>query len=172
MTESYARIAREEHGIEVDCTRVEEARMLTEHHDVVLLAAILEHLYEPAETLARVRETLRPGGLVFIDVPNECSLASRIGNVYMGLRGLRWAVNLSPTFPPYHVVGFCPVSLRELLRRTGFRPLRLELHRWNNPLPPRKGLMRKVEHLGFEAMLSLGKLVGMGMGINCWAVRM
>lgn len=172
MTETYARIAREVHGIEVECARVEEARMLSEYHDVVLLAAILEHLYEPAQTLTRVRETLRPGGLIFIDVPNECSLTSRIGNAYMRLRGTRWAVNLSPTFPPYHVVGFCPASLRELLRRTGFRPLLLELHRWNNPLAPREGFLPRIEHLGFEAMLSLGKLVGMGMGITCWAVRM
>lgn len=172
MTEAFARIARNEYGLDIECARVEEAEMLKEYHDVVLLAAILEHLYEPAETLKRVRETLRPGGLVFIDVPNECSVPSRVGNVYMRLRGTSWTVNLSPTFPPYHVVGFCPISLRELLRRTGFRPLLLQLHRWNNALPSGEGILAKLERTGFDAVLSLGKLVGMGMGITCWAVRL
>jgi SAM-dependent methyltransferase len=171
MTEAFARIAREEHGIDIECVRVEEAETLRETYDVVLLAAILEHLYEPAETLSRVREALRPGGLVFIDVPNECSLMSRVGNAYMRLRGTDWAVNLSPTFPPYHVVGFCPSSLHELLGRVGFRPLEFQLHRWKNALPSAKGVFSRFERVGFDAVLSVGKLVGMGMGITCWAVR-
>ena len=112
MTEAFAQIAREAHGIDIECLRVEEAETLKETYDVVLLAAILEHLYEPAETLSRVREALRPGGLVFIDVPNECSLMSRVGNAYMRLRGTDWAVNLSPTFPLYHVVVFVPAACR------------------------------------------------------------
>jgi hypothetical protein len=78
---------------------------------------LLEHLYDPADCLRRVHD----GGLVFIDVPNECSLFTRLGNAYMRLRGRPWAVNLSPTFPPFHVVGFCPSSLRRLLRRAASR---------------------------------------------------
>src|SRR5262249_42185654 len=131
----------------------------------------LEHLYSPAETLKRVREALRPGGLVFIDVPNECSLLSRIGNAYMRLRGTNWAVNLSPTFPPYHVVGFCPMSLRKLLGLVGLQPLEWGFPRWNNALPPATSMFAKCERIGFDVVLSVGKLVGMGMGITCWAVR-
>ena len=172
MTEAFARIAREEHGIDIECVRVEEAEMLRESYDAILLAAILEHLYEPVQTLRRVREALRPGGLVFIDVPNECSLMSRVGNAYMRARGTDWAVNLSPTFPPYHVVGFCPMSLRQLLEREGFRLVQFQLHRWKNALPSANGGLAKVERIGFDAVLSLGKLVGMGMGITCWAMRL
>ena len=98
MTASYA-AARPDLNIEV--APVANPRSLTKSHDVVWLAAILEHLYDPAETLLKVRAALPPGGLVFIDVPNECSLWCYVGNVYMRLRGRRWAVNLSPTFPPF-----------------------------------------------------------------------
>jgi len=171
MTEAFARIARQEHKIDIECVRVEEAGMLRDVYDVVLLAAILEHLYEPVAILKRVREALRPGGLVFIDVPNECSLMSRVGNAYMRARGTDWAVNLSPTFPPYHVVGFCPVSLRQLLEREGFRPMQFTLHRWKNALRPANSVFGKFERIGFGAVLSLGKAVGMGMGITCWAIR-
>jgi SAM-dependent methyltransferase len=171
MTEEFARIAREKYGIAVECAPIREAAMLRDSHDVILLAAVLEHLYEPAETLQLVRDALRPGGVVFIDVPNECSLMTRAGNAYMRLQGRRWAVNLSPTFPPFHVVGFCPVSLRHLLHRTGLRALSLQLHRWNNALPTAMGIRAGLERRGLDAVLSLGKMVGMGAGITCWASR-
>ena len=171
MTEAFARIAIEEQGVEVERAAIESAQSLGASYDIVLLAAILEHLYDPAETLKRVRGALRPGGLVFIDVPNECSLMSRAGNAYMRLRAKDWAINLSPTFAPFHVVGFCPMSLRYLLRRTGFNPIKLELHRWNIALPATDGFLAALERLGLNAVLSLGKLLGMGAGITCWAVR-
>jgi SAM-dependent methyltransferase len=171
MTEEFARIAREKHGIAVECVPVEKAETLRETHDVIVLAAILEHLYDPAETLRLVRRALRPGGVAFIDVPNECSLMTRVGNAYMRLQGKRWALNLSPTFPPFHVVGFCPVSLRHLLHRTGLRVLSLQKHRWNNALPMAKGIRAGLERRGLDAVLSLGKMVGMGAGITCWASR-
>lgn len=89
----------------------------------------------------------------------------------MRLRATDWAINLSPTFPPFHVVGFCPISLRYLLDRTGFHPIRFELHRWNIPLPPTDGCLGTLERVGLNAVLSLGKLIGMGAGMTCWAVR-
>jgi SAM-dependent methyltransferase len=162
MTEAFARIASEEHGVGVEHAPIESAQSLGASYDVVLLAAILEHLYDPAETLKRVRGALRPGGLVFIDVPNECSLMSRAGNAYMRLRAKDWAINLSPTFSPFHVVGFCPMSLRYLLGRTGFHPIKLELHRWKIPLPSTDGYFAALERAGLNAVLSLGKRIGMG----------
>jgi SAM-dependent methyltransferase len=171
MTEEFARIATEKHGLEIERTSIERSQSLGDSYDVVLLAAILEHLYEPAETLERVGSALRRGGLVFIDVPNECSLLSRAGNAYMRLRGRDWATNLSPTFAPFHVVGFCPLSLRHLLDRTGFHPLKFELYRLNIPSPPRADWFSTLEHVGLNAVLSLGNLVGMGAGMTCWAVR-
>jgi len=171
MTDAFARIASEEHGLEVEHASIESAQSLGESYDVVLLAAILEHLYEPVATLQRVRGALRRGGLVFIDVPNECSLMSRAGNAYMRLRATDWAINLSPTFSPFHVVGFCPLSLRYLLGRIGLCPIRFELHRWNIPLPPADGCFATLERVGLNAVLSLGKLIGMGVGMTCWAVR-
>jgi hypothetical protein len=155
----------------VERASIESARSLGEPYDVVLLAAILEHLYTPAETLERVGRALRPGGLVFIDVPNECSLMSRAGNAYMRLMMKDWAINLSPTFSPFHVVGFCPMSLRYLLSRTRLRPIKLELHRWDITLPPIDGCFAALERAGLNVVLSLGKRIGMGVGITCWAVR-
>jgi len=169
MTPAFADFARGEYRIDVECAPVEKAKSLAEPHNVVLFAAILEHLYTPVDTLRRVRRALRPGGLIFLDVPNECSLMAALGNVYMRARGRDWAVNLSPSFSPYHVVGFCPTSLRHLLEATGFQPVALEIHRWNNALPRRPGLLGACEHAGLDLALSVGEWVGMGAGITCWA---
>ncbi len=170
MTESFAVVAQDLKDIEVEFAPIETCNSLKEVYDVVILAAILEHLYEPVKTLKMIRSALQPGGLIFIDVPNECSLSTIVGNSYMRLRGRDWAINLSPTFPPFHVVGFCPTSLRRLLTSVGFRPLSLQLYRLGN-LFPGKGISGKIEYIGLDLVQSLGKLIGMGDGIICWAIR-
>ncbi|MBO0347856.1 class I SAM-dependent methyltransferase [Phormidium pseudopriestleyi FRX01] len=170
MTEGFAKVAQS-HDIEVEYASIETCTSLEKVYDAVLLAAVLEHLYDPMETLIKVREAIRPGGLLFIDVPNEGSLVTRIGNTYMRLRGRDWAINLSPTFPPFHVVGFSPSSLRYLLHSTGFRPFSLELHRWSNELPKVKDIRARLEHKGLDVVQFIGGLIGMGDGITCWAIR-
>lgn len=169
MTPGFAEVARERHRIEVECSPIAEAQSLSRTYDVVLLAAILEHLYDPVQTLSRVRAALNRGGLIFVDVPNECSLMTTVGNFYLRLRRTDWAMNLSPSFSPFHVVGFCPRSLRHLLRSTGFSISSLELNRWNNAMQPAVGLKGHVERMALDAVLTAGQLMGRGAGISCWA---
>lgn len=170
MTDDFIRVARS-HGVAIECSPIEKCKSLDETYDVVMLAAILEHLYDPMETLNRIKNTVRPGGLLFIDVPNEASLSMRIGNLYMRARGRDWAINLSPTFPPFHVVGFSPRSLRRALNSIGFEVYRLEVPKWRNDLPPGTTFGQKIERLGLTAIQSLGEMLGMGDGITCWARR-
>ncbi len=172
MTETFAHIAKTEFDVAVEVSPAETATALRERWDAVVLAAILEHVYEPFALLARIRESLSPGGVVYIDVPNECSLYSRTGNLYLRLTGRDWAVNLSPTFPPFHVVGFCPASLKWALATTGFSPVHLELYKMESGLTPRDGGVRaRLEAVGLRASLAVGHALGMGAGITCWARR-
>jgi 2-polyprenyl-3-methyl-5-hydroxy-6-metoxy-1,4-benzoquinol methylase len=135
MTETFARVADERFGVPVEVSPAETAATLREGWDVVVLAAVLEHVYDPITLLRRVHDGLRPGGLLFIDVPNECSFYTRVGNLYFRLKRRNWAINLSPTFAPFHVVGFCPKSLRWALGRTGLVPIQLELTGWKAACP-------------------------------------
>lgn len=170
MTEVFAKVAQS-YDIEVECASIQTCKSLEKVYDTVLLAAVLEHLYDPVETLTKVHNALRPGGLVFIDVPNEGSLVTKVGNTYMRLRGKNWVINLSPTFPPFHVVGFSPCSLRYLLKSTGFRPISLKLHRWSNQLPTGKNMRSILEHKSLDVVQFIGGIIGMGDGITCWAIR-
>lgn len=170
MTEDFTRVARSE-GVSVECSSIQDCKSLERTYDVILLAAILEHLYDPLETLGRIKNALRPGGLLFVDVPNESSLTMRVGNLYMRARGRNWAVNLSPTFSPFHVIGFSPTSLRNTLTSLGFEIHTLDVPKWRNALPPAATMAQKIERRGLSVVQSLGGLVGMGDGITCWAVR-
>jgi 2-polyprenyl-3-methyl-5-hydroxy-6-metoxy-1,4-benzoquinol methylase len=170
MTEGYANAARL-NGIEVECASIQDSKLLNQTYDVIWLAAVLEHLYDPMETLKRVREALRPGGLVFIDVPNELSLAMRIGNLYMRVRGRDWVINLSPTFSPFHVVGFSPASLKYALNSAGFHIHTVCLPKWRNALPQGENIRQKIERRILSVAQSVGAHIGMGDGITCWAVR-
>jgi SAM-dependent methyltransferase len=166
LTPAYAAASPD---LTIEVAPVATARSLESRYDAIWLTAIIEHVYEPALLLRRVASALVEGGVIFVDVPNECSLWTRVGNAYMRLRGRAWAVNLSPTFPPYHVVGFCPRSLRTLLGACGFEGVEIRTLRWTNELPKRPGIGRRVERLAGDVVLTVGAWVGMGAGIACWA---
>jgi 2-polyprenyl-3-methyl-5-hydroxy-6-metoxy-1,4-benzoquinol methylase len=170
MTNAFAQLARST-GISIECSSVEESKSLNDTYDVILLAAILEHLYDPVNILKRVHAALCPGGLVFIDVPNELSLTMRVGNWYMRLRGRDWTINLSPTFSPFHVVGFSPKALTRVLASVGFRVYSMNMPKWSNPAPRGNTVVEKFEHLALQVVGRIGEVIGMGDGINCWAIR-
>ena len=170
MTADYARDAGAR-GIDVECNTIEDCTALDRTYDVVLLPAILEHLYDPMACLRRVRAALRPGGLVFIEVPNEMSLAMHAANLYMRLRGRDWAINLSPTFAPFHVVGFSPVSMRTAIERAGLSVRVIEVVRYDNAVPVAATWLDRLERAGWRRIQALGARIGMGDGITCWAER-
>jgi hypothetical protein len=95
-----------------------------------------------------------------------------MGNLYQRLRGRDWAVNLSPTFSPFHVVGFCPKSLRLALATSGLEVAILDLY---DPQPcvatPGQGLTGRLEDMGARVGWALGRRLGMAGGIICWARR-
>jgi SAM-dependent methyltransferase len=172
MTEEFA-VAAQEKGIEIEISSAEESKLLgrKDFFDVIFLVAILEHLYDPNEVLKKVYRSLKPGGVIFIDVPNEAALNLAIGNLYMRMRGRDWAINLSPTFPPFHVVGYTPKSLRMIVEKAGFEVLEMEIPKYTNTLPKETSVLRVLEHAGMSVVQHIGAFLGKGDGIICWAKK-
>jgi SAM-dependent methyltransferase len=101
--------AREEYGLEVLDVPLEEAGFEPEGFDAVGLLSVLEHTNEPRRMLADVARVLRPGGAVYIVVPNVESLACRVLH------------ERARTFDGRnHLVYFSPSTLRDCLDRSGF----------------------------------------------------
>jgi len=77
--------------------------------DVICFWHVLEHLPAPLKVLTRVRELLRPGGLVFISLPNLDSLQARL------FRGFWYGLDDVPR----HLHHFSPRSLQRILSGAG-----------------------------------------------------
>jgi SAM-dependent methyltransferase len=83
--------------------------------DVVLCISVLEHLWEPIETLVELRRLVAPGGICLVNVP------SWRGKRYLEFSAFR--LGLSPAEEmDDHKAYYDPRELWPLLVRAGFRP--------------------------------------------------
>jgi len=81
----------------------------TESFDVVHAAQVFEHLARPKIELAEIRRIMRPGGVLYIDVPNYRTLSIVLGRDDFMLNE-----------PPQHVNYFMPSTIRSMLASNGF----------------------------------------------------
>jgi SAM-dependent methyltransferase len=111
------------------------------NYDAIAAFHVIEHLTDPAEFIANCRKALKPGGILFLEVPNFGSLARRA-------MGKRWSM-----FHDYHVCHFDKNSLKDLIERSGYEILAVRTTddpgRYVAPVynPPRRrfwSMMKKV----------------------------
>lgn len=77
--------------------------------DAITMWHALEHVPNPVATLSLARRLLRPGGVVYVSVPNLDALQA-------DMAGTRWCY----ADIPRHVTHFSPEGLQRLLRTAGF----------------------------------------------------
>jgi SAM-dependent methyltransferase len=111
VTREYAEMGSE--GLNGRIVHVEGGRY-TDHFrpasfDLIYMEAVFEHVLDPDGMLSQVRRLLRPGGVVFLAVPNMDSLSAR-------LQGKYWAWGA----PPDHLYFYNPANLSLLLEKHGF----------------------------------------------------
>jgi 2-polyprenyl-3-methyl-5-hydroxy-6-metoxy-1,4-benzoquinol methylase len=82
-------------------------------YDAVLLLCVLEHVPDPAATLAAAARLLTPGGLVVVRVPNDFNELQLIARRTLGKPS--WWIA-----PPDHINYFTFESLARFLDRMGF----------------------------------------------------
>jgi 2-polyprenyl-3-methyl-5-hydroxy-6-metoxy-1,4-benzoquinol methylase len=100
--------------------------------DVIRFNHVLEHLQNPLHELARCRELLNPGGVVFVGVPNLAGISPRIKNAQsrLGLKNKRWR-HYAAT---HHLYFFTPTTLRRMIERAGFA-----IKYWETPVDKNYG---------------------------------
>ncbi len=170
-TASFAGISEKKSGVEIRREVVEKCGFPDEEFDVILLEAVLEHLYNPDEVVAEISRILKPGGLFYFDIPNEKGLFFKVGNTYQKFKGRDWCVNLSPTFPPFHLFGFSPKSIRMLLKKHGLEVKMWHVYGGESFLPSRGGIVGKLEGEASKVITAISNLGDLGSYIQAWAVK-
>ena len=95
-------------GLDVRTVALEDAGFAAQTFDAVSLFDVLEHLLEPVRTLRACERLLKPGGIVFLYVPNYDS-ASRL---LMGS-------DAHFIWPTHHLNYYTPVTITDLMHREG-----------------------------------------------------
>lgn len=103
--------ARERLDLDVRTDDLFSAPLPERHFDAVVLGDVIEHLPRPGEALDRIATLLRPGGVVWLALPDAGSRVART------LRSRWWSVI------PTHVQYFTRDSMATLLSRHGFSVL-------------------------------------------------
>lgn len=101
-------IARERYGVQA-MPPDQLASLPSASMDIITLWHVLEHVYDLHETLAELHRILRPGGHLFIAVPNYTSADA----VHYGVHWAAWDV-------PRHLYHFAPKTMKTLLGLAGF----------------------------------------------------
>ena len=104
-------------GLDVRRESAEDVSVPASSVDVAVMFDVIEHLLDPVAALRRVRDVLRPGGLLVVSTPNLNAL-TRLA------LGSEWAV-LSPA---EHLYNFSAATLGRLLTRAGFEGVAFERH--------------------------------------------
>jgi 2-polyprenyl-3-methyl-5-hydroxy-6-metoxy-1,4-benzoquinol methylase len=116
INERYSDFYRPTQGVQYLNSSFErmDPSKIGQNYDVISMWSVLEHLYDLQYILGRIGEMLKPGGLLFILVPNVESLATRLMR------------ERSPTFNWKHVSHFSPNSLRHLMEKHGLECVHFE----------------------------------------------
>ncbi|MCG3148403.1 MAG: Ubiquinone biosynthesis O-methyltransferase [Verrucomicrobiae bacterium] len=135
-----AQLAREMYGVDCAAEFFEAyTPQADERYDLIIMTHVLEHIYEPGQTLQKCHALLNPGGHVYIEVPSL-------------VEPERWS---SSYFSFEHVNYFAPVTMTNLLLRHGFTPVEPPVtveYKANNPAL--RCLARRADTVGHAVLTS------------------
>lgn len=114
------RLAGERYGLDIRNGLIHQLAAPPGSFDVVLMDNSLEHTFDPLSTLLAAYRLLRPGGGLFVFVPNSLGLSTQHLNA-----NVHWG----------HWFLYSPAALVRILQRIGFRVPRLIAIQ--NPVNPR-----------------------------------
>ncbi len=121
ISDYLASLAKKHSGIKVITGNFLNTEFNSEKYDGVTLISLLEHLDDPLQAMKKCFEFLRQGGVLLVKTVNYNCLNRRIKRG--GWTGFR---------PPDHVVYFNPSNLKLLLKKVGFKKIKISAMPFND----------------------------------------
>ncbi|MBI4180083.1 class I SAM-dependent methyltransferase [bacterium] len=119
-----------------------DAPFETHSFDVIFMSHMLEHVLSPSRILDKARSLLKPGGQIWIAVPNFSSVEAALFRSYW------YGLDL-----PRHIHQFTPGTLRAYLAKAGFKRVRI---RWEKSTG---GITHSLANLGVRLPRFLEKIL-------------
>ena len=105
---------RREYGLDLRQGTLNKQNFLEEEFNIISMFDVIEHLVQPGIVLEEIKHILHPEGYLIVNYPEYDSWPRK-------LLGFKW-----PFFLSVHLFYFTPNSIRNLLKKNGFRVIRIE----------------------------------------------
>ena len=115
-SETFRQKAIEEMKINPDKIKlggIEDVDFPENSFEFISFGAVLEHLYDPNESIKKAIHWLKPNGIIHIEVPSSKYLIVKLFNLYYRIIGTNYVSNLSPMHEPYHLFEFSLKSFKK-----------------------------------------------------------
>jgi 2-polyprenyl-3-methyl-5-hydroxy-6-metoxy-1,4-benzoquinol methylase len=99
---------------------IENVEYPENHFDFITFGAVLEHLYDPSESIMKALKWLKSHGVIHIEVPSSEWLINKLINLFYKINRTDYVGNISPMHEPYHLYEFGLKSFREHARLHGY----------------------------------------------------
>ncbi|MCX5667105.1 MAG: class I SAM-dependent methyltransferase, partial [Candidatus Omnitrophica bacterium] len=121
ISDYLASLARKRPGIKVITGNFLDTEFNSEEYDGVTLISLLEHLDDPLQAIKKCFEFLKQGGVLLMKTVNYNCFNRRIKkDLWTGFR------------PPDHVIYFNPSNLELLLKKVGFKKIKISAMPFND----------------------------------------
>lgn len=92
----------------------EDVDFVGEKFDLIVLWDVIEHVTDPTFFLQKIAQLLKPGGMVFLETPDVCSLLHRAANIAYRLG---WYVVLKDVYGYHHLYYFSKATMIKYLEK-------------------------------------------------------
>ena len=99
---------------------IEDVEFPENYFDFISFGAVLEHLYDPSDSILRALKWLKPKGIIHIEIPSSDWLVYKIINFYYRMTGTDYVANISPMHTPFHLYEFGLKSFREHAKQNNY----------------------------------------------------